>query len=392
MSKPLIVGIDIGTTTGLAIYDLDKNLLYTGSKKDFSTSKIIKEIMSFGNPLIIATDRKKVSPRIKKIAASFNCKIFRPDHNLTVEEKNDIIRIPIKDAHEKDALASASFAYRKYEPMFNNINRALNQLNLEQQKDRVKEMILTGNAKNIAEAIEKVRPKEVVKVKTEVKEVFLNWRERAKENKRKLREKDRRYDILKVYTDKLEEKIKALERQKQTYIEEEMKKNEKVRKEIMKEKELRKREIIIKQLNFELAKQKSLRETYEQRLKKQQEMIDILDEGNIPVIRIKEFDKKSITDADKEFDIRNKVVWIENFKPSRLVARFLIKNKPKVVISEMEDDTRRFLKKYGIIVVDSIKPEMREFYGAASPDEMKTTMLKTEKRDFLKWLEDYRQR
>ena len=51
-----------------------------------------------------------------------------------------------------------------------------------------------------------------------------------------------------------------------------------------------------------------------------------------------------------------------------------------------------FPKKYGIIVIDSIQPEMREFYGVASPDEMKTTMLKTEKRDFLKWLEDYRQR
>ena len=122
MSKPLIVGVDIGTTTGLAIFDLDKNLLYTGSKRDFSTSKIIKEIMSFGNPLIVSTDKKKASPKIKKIAASFNCRVFKPDHDLTIEEKNEIVRIPIKDAHEKDALASASFAYRHYETLFNNIN------------------------------------------------------------------------------------------------------------------------------------------------------------------------------------------------------------------------------------------------------------------------------
>jgi predicted RNase H-like nuclease (RuvC/YqgF family) len=394
MSKPLIVGIDIGTTTGLAIFDLDKNLLYTGSRRDFSTSKIIKEIMSFGNPLIISTDKKKASSKIKKIAASFNCKIFKPDHDLTIDEKNDIVRIPIKDAHEKDALASASFAYRHYETLFNNINRALNQLNLEQQKDRVKEMILTGNAKNIAEAIEKVRPKEEIKVKSDVKvkEVFLNWKERAKEKRKELKEKDRKYDILKIYTEKLEEKLKALERQKQLYLEEEMKKNEKVRKEILKEKELKKREIIIKQLNFELAKQKNLRETYEQRLKKQQEIIDIMDEGLVPVIKIPEFDKKSMERVNKDFEIKNKVVWIEKFKPSKLAARFLVKNKPKVIISEIEDNTRKFLKKHGIIIIDSVKPEMKEFYAAASPDEMKITMLKTEKRDFLKWLEDYRQR
>jgi predicted RNase H-like nuclease (RuvC/YqgF family) len=392
MSKPLIVGIDIGTTTGLAIFDLDKNLLYTGSRRNFSTSKIIKEIMSFGNPLIISTDKKKASPRIKKIAASFNCKIFKPEHDLSVEEKNEIVRIPIKDAHEKDALASASFAYRHYETLFNNINRALNQLNLEQQKDRVKEMILRGNAKNIAEAIEKVRPKKETKVRTEVKEVYLNWKERANERKRELKDKDRRYEILKIYTEKLEEKLKALERQKQLYMKEEVKKNDKVRKKLMREKELRKREIIIKQLNFELTKQKCLRNTYEKRLKKQQEMIDIFDEGLIPVIKVSEFDKKSIENANKDFDIRNKVVWIEKFKPSKLAARFLIKNKPKVIISEMGNDTRKSLKKHGIIIIDSVKPEMREFYGAASPDEMKTTMLKTEKRNFLKWLEDYRQR
>jgi len=58
----------------------------------------------------------------------------------------------------------------------------------------------------------------------------------------------------------------------------------------------------------------------------------------------------------------------------------------------MEDNTKSFLKRYGIIVIDSIKPEMREFFGTVSKKEIETTMLKTEKRDFLKWLEDYKRR
>jgi len=392
MPKPLIVGIDIGTTTGLAIYDLDKNLLYTGSKKYFSISNVIKEIMSFGNPLIIATDRKKVSSKIKKIAASFNCKTFHPDHDLTIQEKENIIRIPIKDAHEKDALASASFAFRGYETMFNNINRALTSLSLEQYRDDVKEMIITREAKNIAEAIEKVRPKEVVKVKTKIKEIYLNWRDKAKEYKRKSKGNERRYEILKLYSEKLEEKLKALERQKQTYIEEEKNKNEKVRKEILKEKELRKREILIKQLQFELSKQKNLREIYEEKLKKQQELIDIHNEGLIPVIKIPDFKKESIANVNREFDIRNKVVWIENFEPSKMATRALLNSKPKIVISEMEEETKEFLKRYGIIVVNSLKPQIRNYYAAVSPEKIETTIKRTERKDFLNWLEDYRGR
>jgi len=392
MPKPLIVGIDIGTTTGLAIYDLDKNLLYTGSKKYFSISNVIKEIMSFGNPLIIATDRKKVSSKIKKIAASFNCKTFHPDHDLTIQEKENIIRIPIKDAHEKDALASASFAFREYETMFNNINRALTSLSLEQYRDDVKEMIITREAKNIAEAIEKVRPKEVVKVKTKIKEIYLNWRDKAKEYKRKSKGNERRYEILKLYSEKLEEKLKALERQKQTYIEEEKNKNEKVRKEILKEKELRKREILIKQLQFELSKQKNLREIYEEKLKKQQELIDIHNEGLIPVIKIPDFKKESIANVNREFDIRNKVVWIENFEPSKMATRALLNSKPKIVISEMEEETKEFLKRYGIIVVNSLKPQIRNYYAAVSPEKIETTIKRTERKDFLNWLEDYRGR
>ena len=87
MLKPLIVGLDIGTTTGLSIHDLKKNLLYLKSKKHFSTSHIIKQITIFGRPIIIATDKQKVPNKIRKIASSFNAKIYKPDHDLTIEEK-----------------------------------------------------------------------------------------------------------------------------------------------------------------------------------------------------------------------------------------------------------------------------------------------------------------
>lgn len=101
MPKPLIVGLDIGTTTGLSIHDLKKNLFYLKSRRHFSTSNIIKQIMIFGNPLIIATDKQNVPDKIRKIASSFNAKLFSPDHDLTVEEKERIVNISMKDDHER---------------------------------------------------------------------------------------------------------------------------------------------------------------------------------------------------------------------------------------------------------------------------------------------------
>jgi predicted RNase H-like nuclease (RuvC/YqgF family) len=392
MSKPLIVGVDIGTTTGLAIYDLDKNLLYTKSRKSFSVSSVIKEIMNYGTPLIVATDKKKVSSKIKKIAATFSSKVFSPDHDLTIEEKERILRINIKDAHERDALAAASFAFREHEALFNNINRSLSVMNLSDYKDKVKEMIIKGKAKNIAEAINNVRPKEDYKIKTEFKEVNLNWKEKAMEYVKKLKDKERKYEISRLYTEKLEDKVKTLERQKKVYQEEEAQKNEKARKDILKEKEIKKLNIVIKQLQFELSKQRELRKAYEERIRKQDEMIEIQDEGLVAIVRIPNFSKEDIMRIGNEFEIENKVVWIENYKPSKMSARVLIKKKPKLVIADMEDKTKYFLKKHSMIVIDGVKPEMRKFYGTISPKELESTMKKTEKRDFLKWLNEYRKR
>ncbi len=393
MPKPLFVGLDIGTTTGLSIHDLKKNLLYLKSKKHFSTSNIIKQITVFGRPLIIATDKQKVPNKIKKIASSFNAKIFHPDHDLTVEEKERIVNISMKDKHERDALAATLFAFKLYASQFNTIDRNLEAIGLKQYSDRVNEMIVRKEAKNIAEAIEKVRPKKKeVKEKVVLKEVEFNWKDRAEELRKKLREEKNRYDILKIYTEKLETRVRKLEIQKQEYLEEQLKKTEEARKEVLREKEIRSRNILIKQLKFELAKGKSIRKAYEEKLEIEQELRDIKNENLLPVIMIPNFTKEDIVNANREFDIANKAIWIQNFKFSKTAARVLASIKPKVVIGETEKEIKDILRSSRIIVVDTIKPETRNYYAAVSPKEIEKETRKIERKNFLKWLEDYKRR
>jgi len=394
MIKPVIVGIDIGVTTGLAIYDLNRNLLYTGSKRNISIDNLIREISFYGKPLIIATDKKRIPQPLIKIAASFNCRIFNPDHDLTVEEKDEIVRIPIKDIHEKDALAAATYAYKNFAPQFNNIDRNLESLGLFQMKDKVKEMIINREAKNIAEAIEKIKPKEeiVEKVPQIVKEIYLNWRERAKELENELKEEGRRCEILKDYSEKLEDKLRELEKQKQQYLEEQIRKNEEARKKVIKDKEIKTRDILIKQMQFELAKQKNFKNIFEEKVKINEELKGIESENLIPVIIIPDFTKEEILKVNKRFDIKNKIIWVKNFNPSKPSASIITSLKPKVVIGELDEETKDRLRRSNIITIDTIKPEERSYYAAISSDKIENEIKRIERKDFFNWLEDYRKR
>jgi hypothetical protein len=394
MTKPLIVGVDIGVTTGLAIYDLNRNLLHVGSKRNISIDNVIREISFYGKPLIIATDKKRTPQPINKIAASFNCKVFSPDHDLTIEEKEEIIRIPIKDIHEKDALAAATYAYKHFAPQFNNIDRNLDSLGLSQYRDKVKELIINKEAKNIAEAIEKIKPKEekVEKAPEVVKEVYLNWREKTKELENKLKEEERRCEILKTYSEKIEDKLKDLERQKQEYLEEEIKKNEEARKKVIKEKEIKSRDILIKQLQFELAKQRNFKNVFEEQLRIQEEIKNIENENLIPVIIIPSFSKENILNVNRRFKIENKIVWIKSFTFSRKASSVLMSLRPKIVIGELDKEIKDILEKRGIITVDSIVPEERKYYAAVSPEKIENEIKQIERKNFFNWLDEYRKR
>jgi predicted RNase H-like nuclease (RuvC/YqgF family) len=394
MTKPIIVGVDIGTTTGLAVYDLNRNLIYTGSKRNVSIDSLIREIGFLGKPIIIATDKKKVPQPVAKIAASFNCRVFSPDHDLTVEEKDEIVRIPIKDVHEKDALSAATSAFKSFAAQFNNIDRNLESMGLSQLKDRVKEMIVSRDAKNISEAVERLKPKEENAVETQNvgKEVFLNWREKAKELESELKEERRRNDILKNYSEKLSDKVNELERQKQLYIEEEMKKNDDARKCVLKDREIKKRDILIKQMQFELSKQKNLKNAFEENLKVQEEAKDIINKGLIPVVVLPEFTKESISQSHRRFDLRGKVVWIKSFKPSKPSAVFMASLGPKVVIGELDDESKEILGKNNVIVIESAKLQQRKYFAAISPQSVESDVKRTERKNFTDWLADYRKR
>ncbi len=149
--SPTIVGIDPGTTVGIAILSLDGSLLLSRSIRGISHDEVVKMISDCGKPAIIATDVTPTPAAVEKIRRSFNAVISTPTSQLSSAEKIAMSRpFGYSNDHERDSLAAAVYALKGYKNIFSRIDKKVPS-NLD--SDRIKVRVVQGDT--IAEAIEK---------------------------------------------------------------------------------------------------------------------------------------------------------------------------------------------------------------------------------------------
>ncbi|MHA1409772.1 MAG: DUF460 domain-containing protein [Candidatus Odinarchaeia archaeon] len=176
--KRLIVGIDPGITTGLAILNLNGELLALKSTKSFSKSRIISYIYRFGEPLIIASDTVPPSNFVIKLAKITRSKLFSPSKLMTVSEKKEIVsgyvtenHIKLSGSHQRDALAAAIKAFKFYEPLFRKVDMKLRNIPQYVPSSKIKADIVL-NEKSISQAIHeyiiKHKNKKIIKSKPSI--------------------------------------------------------------------------------------------------------------------------------------------------------------------------------------------------------------------------------
>ena len=118
----LIVGLDPGTTTGIAAVDLDGNLVLLSSSRQMTMSDIVEELYRAGKPLIVASDVREMPYSVEKIRRAFNAIPYTPKQSLSVEAKYDLTApFSYTNDHERDALSAALDAYRSLQNKFRNI-------------------------------------------------------------------------------------------------------------------------------------------------------------------------------------------------------------------------------------------------------------------------------
>jgi len=121
----VILGVDPGTTTGLAALDLRGKLLLLLSQRSADDSWIVSALKDVGAPIVVATDVVPPPSRVEKIAAQFGARLWVPTEKIRVAFKEATARkfgnAP-KDDHQRDALSAAYAAYLQYAPKFRHVD------------------------------------------------------------------------------------------------------------------------------------------------------------------------------------------------------------------------------------------------------------------------------
>lgn len=161
MRKPIIVGLDPGNITAYAILGINGGLVAISHSRYYNVSSIISEVVKFGRPIIISTDRKKCPNFVKAVAGNLGSRLFTPKEDLSNVKKIKLVDtflkfqkefIEIENKHERDALAAALSAFRNVKPLLKKIEDGIKN---KDKAEKVKEVVLVNNVP-IAEALKEV--------------------------------------------------------------------------------------------------------------------------------------------------------------------------------------------------------------------------------------------
>ncbi len=163
--KSIIVGVDPGITTGVSILDSRGQILAVHSKRDAKKSDIIKFIMKFGKPLVIATDVTPSPHSVEKIASSLGCKLFTPEKPITVQKKIRTVKEfskELKNTHESDALAAGLIAWKNYRVLLDKVFIELKKQDKMEIYDEVVAKLVKEYSQNISEALSETSIKKLM--------------------------------------------------------------------------------------------------------------------------------------------------------------------------------------------------------------------------------------
>ena len=118
----VVVGVDPGTTTAIAVVGLDGEVLDVHSTRTADTAEVIEWIIERGRPIVVAADVTPMPETVEKLRRSFDAAGWTPERDLPVDEKLHRTREKAYDNdHERDALAAALEAYDDHADQFERV-------------------------------------------------------------------------------------------------------------------------------------------------------------------------------------------------------------------------------------------------------------------------------
>ncbi|MEM4699438.1 MAG: DUF460 domain-containing protein [Candidatus Nezhaarchaeales archaeon] len=161
--RHVIVGVDPGVVTGVAVLGLDGRPLALMSRRGMDRLRLSNLVLSYGAPLIVASDVTPPSAFVERLASSLNAVLYSPPSTLSVDEKRKLASdfeeehgVRARDSHQRDALAAALKAFMHYRNKFEQVESHVRLAGAEVPVDEVKALVVRGLS--IQEAIKRLSP------------------------------------------------------------------------------------------------------------------------------------------------------------------------------------------------------------------------------------------
>ncbi|MHA2423319.1 MAG: DUF460 domain-containing protein [Candidatus Thorarchaeota archaeon] len=157
--KYFILGIDPGTTAAICLLTLSGSIHTLISRKGLTRADIIRTVYERGIPVLVASDVPQTPHFVEKIARSINAEVYTPDRPISVADKQELAReysedTRIRNAHERDALTAAVYAFRSIRPKMDQIDKKIREEQISINRNQVKALVIKGMP--MAEAIAEI--------------------------------------------------------------------------------------------------------------------------------------------------------------------------------------------------------------------------------------------
>jgi predicted RNase H-like nuclease (RuvC/YqgF family) len=180
--RRLVVGVDAGTTVGIAVTDVTGRILALRSGKGLSRGEVIRYLIDIGSPVLIATDVSPAPSFVEKLSKSLKTPLYTPNRVLSVVEKRELANafaasseLHPSNSHQRDALAAIAAVFQAYEPKLKLLQKRLVEAGQLQFAQEAATLILHDSSvhdavQQVIEAAEPIQEPELSKRTVSLKE------------------------------------------------------------------------------------------------------------------------------------------------------------------------------------------------------------------------------
>lgn len=355
----MIVGLDPGITTAIAIMDTKGNVLNVHSKRDMNRAEVIRHILRFGKPVIISTDVSVTPKAIGNIATKLECVVSSPDISLGVNEKRELTRnynTSLENTHEIDALAAAIKSWKSYRNLFSRIEDVLKEFDEKEIFPQVLAKILREGSPNIEDAVREI---------VESKGTIVNEKSSNDDSRQK--------DLIKKLHVKLTEKQQEIEslKSQNTLLSKAL--NE--AKKLVKDGGSKEPTKDYNELEKAIAYLKTLR--------------NVENRGYFPVIELENLNGSALEQINEKINLSDRVIFMKEPSDIRMLNNWNIKC--LVTFSEIKESELANID-FPAIKIEENAIENLDDIKAIKTDYIENAISNAKKSGLIGWLKGYRKR